>query len=199
MNINKPSLGIVWLKRDLRLNDHEPLHSALKENRQVLLLYVFETIFAQDPHYSSRHFDFIKQSLLDLNKQLENYNTEVLISQGRVINIFEEINETYNINKLYSHQETGLDITFTRDKSVKKWCSSESISWKEFNQQGVFRRMTNRKKWLSKWTKLMNKTQFSISESPNSFLPKNKVESLSKFLVTPSLETKKKKLAALKM
>jgi len=190
MNTKKQSLGIVWLKRDLRLNDHEPLHTALKENRQVLLLYVFETIFAKDPHYSSRHFDFIKQSLLDLNKRLEDYNSKVLVSQGSVINTLEKINKTYNINQLYSHLETGLDITFTRDKSVKKWCNTEGVTWKEYNQQGVFRGMTNRKKWLSKWTELMNKTQFSISKSTNSFLPQKKIESLGKSLVTPSLKTK---------
>ncbi|MGB2153028.1 MAG: FAD-binding domain-containing protein [Flavobacteriaceae bacterium] len=37
---------------------------------------------------------------------------------------------------------------------------------------------------------LMNKTQFSISKSTNSFLPQKKIESLSKSLVTPSLKTK---------
>ena len=61
MHTNRTSIGIVWLKRDLRLHDHAPLYNALKENKQVLLLYVFENILAQDPH----HFNFIKQSLID--------------------------------------------------------------------------------------------------------------------------------------
>lgn len=190
MSTKKSSLGIVWLKRDLRLNDHEPLHNALNENKQILLLYVFETIFAQDPHYSSRHFDFIKQSLVELNEQLERYNTTILICQGCIIKTFEKIKQTYNISQLYSHQETGLNITYIRDKSVKKWCVTQGISWKEFNQQGVFRGLTNRKKWLAKWTELMNKTQYPIPEKGSSFLQKNKVKSLSKFLVTPTLKTK---------
>ena len=77
MLTNRPPIGIVWLKRDLRLHDHAALHVALKENKRVLLVYVFETVLAQDPHYSSRHFDFIKQSLIDMNRQLVQFNTKI--------------------------------------------------------------------------------------------------------------------------
>ena len=58
-------IHIVWLKRDLRLEDHSPLRHALLSNRRVLIIYVFEDILIEDPHYSSRHFDFIKQSIVD--------------------------------------------------------------------------------------------------------------------------------------
>ena len=93
MPTNRPPIGIVWLKRDLRLHDHAPLHVALKENKKVLLVYVFETALAQDPHYSARHFDFIKQSLVDMNQKLEQFNTKILVSQGTVIDVFYKIKE----------------------------------------------------------------------------------------------------------
>ena len=84
-------------------------------------MYVFETALAQDPHYSARHFDFIKQSLVDMNQKLEQFNTKILVSQGTVIDVFCKIKESYNIAHIYSHQETGLRVTFDRDKEVKKW------------------------------------------------------------------------------
>ena len=42
MLFKRESLNIVWLKRDLRLLDHEALHAALSSKRPCLLLYVFE-------------------------------------------------------------------------------------------------------------------------------------------------------------
>ena len=65
MNTDKPLLQIVWLKRDLRLEDNEAINNALNTNESVLLLYVFEELLLNDTHYSERHWNFIKQSLLD--------------------------------------------------------------------------------------------------------------------------------------
>ena len=67
MNSDLEPIHIVWLKRDLRLEDHPPLRLALLSKRRVLLLYIFEDLLSENPHYSLRHFDFIKQSIKALN------------------------------------------------------------------------------------------------------------------------------------
>ena len=66
-------MKIVWFKRDLRLHDHEALHEALSTSGKTLLLYIFEPSLMKDYHYSQRHFDFIKQSLEALQKELLKY------------------------------------------------------------------------------------------------------------------------------
>jgi len=85
MNSNRIPLGVVWLKRDLRLRDHQALANALKNHKQVLLLYIAENSLVEEPHFSMRHLDFIKQSLVDLNKQLEVFNTRIFALEGEVI------------------------------------------------------------------------------------------------------------------
>ena len=40
MNI-KEEINIVWLKRDLRLQDNEAIFNALSSEKRVLFLYVF--------------------------------------------------------------------------------------------------------------------------------------------------------------
>ena len=82
MNSNRIPIGVVWLKRDLRLRDHLSMVKALKNHKQVLLLYIAENSLLEDPHFSMRHLDFIKQSLTDLNKQLEVFNTRILTLEG---------------------------------------------------------------------------------------------------------------------
>lgn len=65
------SINIVWLKRDLRLTDHQPLQHALEQDLPVILLYVFEPLLLNDPHYSERHWRFVSHSLVDMNQQME--------------------------------------------------------------------------------------------------------------------------------
>ena len=42
MNINREEIHVVWLKRDLRLQDNEAIYNALQSNERTLFLYVFE-------------------------------------------------------------------------------------------------------------------------------------------------------------
>lgn len=156
MTSNCLPIGVVWLKRDLRLLDHAPLAYALKHHKYVLLLYIMEDSLRKEPHFSSRHLDFIKQSLTDLNKQLVALNTRVLAVEGEVITMLNRLNLRFQIEALYSHYETGIGLTYARDKEMKKWSKQKRILWKEFSQQGVFRGLKHRKKWLFEWTKLMN-------------------------------------------
>ncbi|WP_339837045.1 deoxyribodipyrimidine photo-lyase [uncultured Flavobacterium sp.] len=107
-------MNIVWFKRDLRLNDNEVLYNAISSGRKTLLLYIFEPSLQKDIHYSQRHFDFIKQSLESLQKELLQYHTQILIVEGEAIDIFKKLKNLISIRAVYSHQETGIKITFDR-------------------------------------------------------------------------------------
>ena len=137
MNTSKEEINIVWFKRDLRLQDNEAIHNALALNKRILFLYVFENTLINDPHYDERHWDFIRQSLEDLNKQLKDYKTRVLCIRTDVINAFNQLLNTYKINTVFSHQETGLLITYNRDKDFTRYCRNNSIKWIE-NSNLVF-------------------------------------------------------------
>ena len=63
------SVNIVWFKRDLRLVDHEPLDLAVSAGKPLRLLDVFEpSVMAYDDS-DVRHWRFLYQSMLDLQKQ----------------------------------------------------------------------------------------------------------------------------------
>ena len=95
---------------------------------------------------------------------------------------------------LYSHQETGIQLTFDRDKEVRKWVDSEEISWKEFLQQGVFRRLRNRKKWIHLWTAHMNRPVFPFSPKENQLVDSKTILELESHFEVVSLETSKSTL-----
>lgn len=92
----KQEINIVWLKRDLRLEDNEALFKACEARKRFLLCYIFEPSLQQDPHYSQRHFDFIKQSLEDMNTRLSAYDSKVLVIEEEVIRAFKKFQDVYS-------------------------------------------------------------------------------------------------------
>ena len=88
-------MTIVWFKRDLRLEDHEALFHALQNNEPTLLLYIFEPSLQHDIHYSQRHFDFIKQSLAEMQANLLPYHTEILIIESEVVDALTKIHQSF--------------------------------------------------------------------------------------------------------
>ncbi len=180
MPIDPTPTAVVWLKRDLRLHDHDALNAALKNHKKCLLLYVFETDVFSDPHYSPRHLNFIKQSLLDLNKQLEHYQTEVLILKGTLLEVLEKLSVLLPLQALYSHQETGIAVTYERDKKVKRWCAKHQLQWTEFGQQGVVRGLRNRKGWRKQWENFMAQPQKQFLPKGQQLVHQNTIEALYK-------------------
>jgi len=147
---------VVWFKRDLRLLDHEPLINAINSKQKILLLYSLEPLLLNDKHYSQKHFNFIKQSLEDLQTQLKGYRYKILVVQEEVVSLFNKLHDIDAISTIFSYQETGMQITYDRDKRVTKWCAKYNVKWKESVQNGVLRGIRNRKKWKDHWVDFIN-------------------------------------------
>lgn len=189
MHSNKENISIVWFKRDLRLQDNAALYKALKSGKRLLLLYVFENILLNDMHYSERHWNFIKESLRDLNKKLDNYNTKVLVVQSDIISVFNTLFEHYNISEVFSHKETGLLVTYNRDKAFNRYCKNNLINWTEKNNNGVKRGLKNREQWFEEWHAFVDKPTINFTAKSSQFLSIADIYNLENDFILPSLET----------
>ena len=147
------AIAVVWLKRDLRLSDHQPLVDAAATRLPVLLLYCFEPLLLADPHYSARHWRFVRESLQDIQQRLP-LGSLYVIKQD-VLVILAQLHQRFGIAQLFSYQEVGLDNTFTRDKAVQLWCDQHSIDWQEAPYAAVVRGLTRRDDWDAHWQKVM--------------------------------------------
>ena len=184
-------MKIVWFKRDLRLFDNEALFRALESEEQTLLLYIFEPSLLNDHHYSQRHFDFVKQSLEELQKQLKPYQTQILVLESEVVDAFEKINQMQPISTIYSHQETGIQLTFNRDKAVMAFCKKHKIVWNEYITNGVKRGLSNRATWKDDWCEFMDLEPFPFHPKSNSFLSEELVDAIGAQFTLVDLTTSK--------
>ncbi len=145
------TINIVWLKRDLRLQDHAPLHAAEKAGIPYLIVYVFEPSLMQHPDTSTRHLQFIYHSLNGLNEQLKCFNRQVLICYEEVLTVVDKLSELYKINSLFSYQESGTALTWQRDKAISQLTNDKGIYWTEYQRDGVQRGIKNRNGWDKGW------------------------------------------------
>ncbi len=102
MNLRQ-AINIVWIKRDIRSQDHLPLHEAEKTGLPYIILYVFEPSMINYPDTSLRHLQFQYHSLLDLNKRLAPYQRAVFICQAEVLEVLAFISTKYVIANLFSY------------------------------------------------------------------------------------------------
>jgi len=156
---------VVWFKRDLRTRDHAPLVAAANLGEPVIALYVIEDDYWQQPDTSGRQWCFIQDSLDDLDKQLRKAGNQLVVLRGSVIGALSELKASHAIERVFSHQETGGQWTFERDKAVIQWCSDNQIEFREWNQFGVVRRLKDRDIWDKAWTELMRQP---VLEAPGS-------------------------------
>jgi deoxyribodipyrimidine photo-lyase len=189
METSKPHINIVWFKRNLRLQDNEAIVNALSKNIPVVFLFVFEKSLQADPHYSERHWNFIKESIVDINSQLAAYDTKVMVANCEVINVINVLQEYYMIDAIFSHQETGIKATYKRDLNFKRFCKNNQINWIENINNGIQRGLKDRSNWLAKFENYINETQFEFSPSGCNFVNIETIKKLESNFNTISLIT----------
>ncbi|MFZ6731307.1 FAD-binding domain-containing protein [Undibacterium sp. Ji42W] len=142
--------SIVWFKRDLRLHDHLALHTATSKG-PVLCLYVVEPSLWAQADAANQHYQFLLESLRDLYTALRKNGGQLHILTGEVTEVFAHIFSHQPFSAIYSHEETGNNVTYQRDKALARWCRTQQVEWHEFAQFGVVRRLQSRDDWQASW------------------------------------------------
>ena len=147
----KESINVVWLKRDIRSQDHLPLHLAESDPLPYLIIYIFEPSLISTPDFSLRHLQFIYHSIQHLNSILSNTNRKLETMYGEAQEVYNEILNQFNVKKVFSYQESGTMVTWQRDKKIKHLFNNNQIRWTECQRDGIIRGITDRKDWDKEW------------------------------------------------
>ena len=138
-SMNDP-VQLVWFKRDLRVDDHRPLAEAARRG-PVLGLYVYEPELHGSAEFTAAHLVFLQESLVSLERSLRELGGTLVIRRGRVTEVLHALQRETSFVSLWSHEETGSDRTYRRDREVAAWCREQGVPWQEFRQDGVVRRL----------------------------------------------------------
>jgi deoxyribodipyrimidine photo-lyase len=142
--------NIVWLKRDLRTQDHAPLQAAENAGLPYCIVFLFEPQLMMYPDTSLRHLQFQYFSLMEMKKLLP-IHLEPQLFQLDAVDFFTKITNEFEIDTVFSYQESGIQLTYDRDKAVKKLFNSKNIKWTEFQRDGIIRGIKDRVDWDKNW------------------------------------------------
>lgn len=187
-------INILWFKRDLRTVDNEALFYALKEGNPLLCLYIFEPSLMNNEDSDERHWRFIYESLKDLELQFKQKNAMLYIFHKEAIQVFDVLKNKFNIETVFSHQETGNKASYDRDIVLQSFFKANVINWKEFQTNGVIRKLKSRQNWTERWKKTMTSTPKIIGENElKTFLLDTDFYELNKGIPLPKSITQRNK------
>jgi len=175
----RQEIVVLWLKRDLRWHDHAALQASVASAKRISCkIFAFcsiEPLLIHDKHYDERHWSFVCDSIKDMNATSFGH---VHLIQADVVPFLAKLSKSYSISELYSHEETGIQKTYDRDKQVAKWCRKQGISWKEFQTNGVVRGRKNRNTWVRDWHEYMDKPLIQPTEEKELFVQNDRITEL---------------------
>ncbi len=149
--IARGPVNLVWFKRDLRVEDHEPLWQACADG-PVLGLYIYEPEIYRSAEFDASHLVFINQSLQELEDTFPLRGGQLILRHGEAVEVLHQLAAEIPIKALWSHEETGNLVTYRRDQRVARWAASRGLPWREFRQDGVIRRLKSRDGWAARWS-----------------------------------------------
>ena len=184
--IDTSEVTLIWLKRDLRLRDHEPLYRAIQNNEAIILFYCWEPSLISDPHMSDRHWQFVHQSLEAINAQVP-ASISVLQLHMEMLAALDFLSQHVGVTRIRSHQEIGVSVTHNRDLAVAEWCTRNQVTWHEAKSGAVIRGLPNRKAWQSHWELTMHAPTLDPDLSQANWFPWQHLPVMKTRVYQPSL------------
>lgn len=131
--INK-QVTVFWFRRDLRLRDNIALYYALKENTNVLPLFIFDKeIINKLEDKDDARVSFIHHTLHTLKSELEKIGSTLLVVHTTPVEYFKFISP----KAVYTNEDYE-PYAIERDEAVRKHLTSKGITFKKYKDQVIF-------------------------------------------------------------
>lgn len=129
---------IFWFRRDLRLTDNAGLHAALQSGYPVVPLFIFDPeILSKLEDRADRRVDFIFQALQQLNHQLKEYGSRLIVRYGKPVDVIKELTEELQVFAIYTNRDYE-PYARNRDAGVENWLKVNGTGFHTFKDQVIF-------------------------------------------------------------
>ena len=167
-------MNIFWFRRDLRLEDNIGLYKASLEKEPTIPLFIFDVNILDGLPKNDARLTFIYSTLFSINKELEKYDSSLLIKIGDPIVIWKELIKEYSINKVFFNKDYE-PYAIKRDVRIVNFLKSKNIDSLVFKDQVIFEEseiVKNNGLPYTVFTPYKNKWLTSFKEE---FLTKNEI------------------------
>lgn len=132
------TINIFWFRRDLRLEDNVGLYHALKAERPVVPVFIFDTdILDQLQDKSDKRVDYIQQALNDLNKELKLCNSCLKTYYGKPTDVFKRLIHEFEVDTVFCNRDYEPQA-LKRDQHIAEFLQKEGVGFVDFKDQVIF-------------------------------------------------------------
>jgi deoxyribodipyrimidine photo-lyase len=132
------TISIFWFRRDLRLQDNASLYHALKSNKNVLPIFIFDTeILGKLDQKNDARVSFLHHTICSLQDELLTENTSLVVLNTTPIEAFKTLLANYKVDKVYANKDyEGYAIK--RDNEIKAFLQQHGVELVCFKDHVIF-------------------------------------------------------------
>jgi deoxyribodipyrimidine photo-lyase len=131
-------VNIFWFRRDLRLDDNAGLYHALKQDKPVVPVFIFDTNILDDlEEKTDRRVEFIHLTLENLQAALVKKGASLEVYYGTPMAAFKKLLEKYRIEKVFTNHDYE-PYARKRDGEVAHLLKAHGVSFYTYKDQVIF-------------------------------------------------------------
>ena len=129
---------LFWFRRDLRLQDNCALFHALKQNKPVLPIFIFDkAILDQLADKDDARVHFIHKTVAEMDAVLRKKSGGILVSFGYPEEVFKRLIKKYRITDVYTNHDYE-PYAIKRDEQVESILKAKNVTFHSFKDQVIF-------------------------------------------------------------
>ncbi|HNU13964.1 MAG TPA: deoxyribodipyrimidine photo-lyase [Chitinophagaceae bacterium] len=133
----KPIVNIFWFRRDLRLYDNAGLYHALRGDRPVLPIFIFDrNILDELEDKTDRRVEFIHLALQEIQQQLVQLGSSLDVLYGKPVDIYKELLREYDVKTIFTNHDYE-PYARERDSSIEKLLKENNTGFCTFKDQVI--------------------------------------------------------------
>jgi deoxyribodipyrimidine photo-lyase len=144
---NRYRNGLMWFRRDLRIDDNAALFHALKSCENVYCLFIFDMDILEPLPRADRRVEFIRESLVELDADLANTAGQasgggkagLIVRHGKAADTIVEVAARLSINAVFFNHDDE-PAALARDASVQALMQAAGVAVHDFKDHVIFER-----------------------------------------------------------
>jgi deoxyribodipyrimidine photo-lyase len=128
---------LVWLRRDLRLNDHAALAQALQHPEPIVPVFVFDQDILNELPKADRRVQFLHQTLQMLQAELVQMGGGLLVVYGKAQQVIVQLAQTLGAVRVVCSEDYEPQA-IARDQAVGTALASQGIDLVQVQDQCIF-------------------------------------------------------------
>lgn len=131
-------VNLFWFRRDLRLHDNAGLLRALRSDRPVLPLFIYDRdILDHLEDRNDRRVEFISLALHAMHRALASAGAGLEVRYGKPLQVFRDLTSEYDIGAVFTNHDYE-PYAQTRDSQVADLLRGEGIPFQSYKDSVIF-------------------------------------------------------------